>query len=94
MIDTGQWRASIGLWHCHQIPYATKSHSESSLCKELLWSGEGLVNEGGGNMTLSLVLLLLLLLILSGDVELNPGPKTGNTSYILNVLHNILFTSI
>ena len=40
---------------------------------ELLWSGD----EGGGNLTFSLVLFLLLLLVLLGDIELNPGPKTG-----------------
>ena len=91
MINISQWRASIGLWYCRQIPHATKSHSDSSLFKELLWSGEGSVNEGGGNMTFSLVVLFLLLLILSGDVELNPGPKTGDTLYIANVLHIIYF---
>ena len=27
MIDTSQWRVSIGLWYCHQIPYATKKET-------------------------------------------------------------------
>ena len=42
-------------------------------------------------MAFSLVLLFLLLLILSGDIELNPGPKTGDTLYIANVLHIVNF---
>ena len=25
MIDTSQWRVSIGLWYCPQIPYTTKN---------------------------------------------------------------------
>ena len=76
MIDINQWRASIGLWYCHHIPCTTKKSPSTTdipgWIKSLLMS-----DEGGGNLTFSLVLFLLLLLILSGDVELNPGPQTG-----------------
>ena len=77
MIDTSQWRISIGSWYCHQISYTTKKGTTSTDITqwvESIWSG-GLGDEDGSNMT-SLVLFLLLL-ILSGDIELNPGPKTG-----------------
>ena len=75
MIDISQWRASIGLWYCHQIPYTTKKETTTDILGwvESPWSGD----EGGGNLTFSLALFVLLLLILSGDIELNPGPKTG-----------------
>ena len=78
MIDTSQWRASIGLWYCHQISYTTKKGTTTDFSRwvESLLSG-GSRNEGCGNLTFFLVLFLLLLLILSGDIELNPGPKTG-----------------
>ena len=77
MIDINQWRVGIGLWYCHQIPYTTKRGTTTNIsgCVESLWFG-GSRNEGSGNLTFSLVLFLLLL-ILSGDIELNPGPKTG-----------------
>ena len=34
----------------------------------------------GRVQTISLAVFLFLLLILSGDIELNPGPKTGNNT--------------
>ena len=82
MIDISQWRVSVGLWYCHQIPYTAKKESATtdiSRWVESLWSGD----EGGGNLTFSLVLFLLFLLILSGDIELNPGPITGK-HYIIH----------
>ena len=76
MIEICQWRANIGLWNCHQIPYTTKTTTTTDIpgwVKSLLMSGD----DGGGILLFSLVVFLLLLLILSGDIELNPGPKTG-----------------
>ena len=81
MIDISQWRVSVGLWYCHQIPYTAKNGSATtdiSRWVESLWSGD----EGGGNLTFPLVLFLLFLLILSGDIELNPGPITGKHNII------------
>ena len=37
----------------------------------------------GRLQTISLAVFLFFLLILSGDIELNPGPKTGNNYIIL-----------
>ena len=73
MIDTTQWRASIGLWYCHQISYTTKKGTTTDISGwvESLWSGD----EGGGNLTFSLVLFYLLL-ILSGDIELEIKKET------------------
>ena len=74
MIDLCQWRASIGLWNC---------------CKWLCYVGKSSTLKGGWVLgrsreknkrtTIYLILFLSVLLILSGDVELNPGPVTGNT---------------
>ena len=68
MIDITQWRVSIGLWHSCRIP--TKHAASSKLMESL---GEG---ENGGN-NIVLFVFRVLCLILSGDIELNPGPKTG-----------------
>ena len=78
MIDASQWRVSIGLWYCHQISNNTKKGTTTDIIQwvESIWS-RGSGDEDGSNFTFSLVLFLLLLLILSGDIELNPGPKTG-----------------
>ena len=75
MNDVNQWRASIGLWYCHQISKNTPLRITTDT---LGWMGSlQLDDEGGGNLIISLVLFLLLLLVLSGDIELNPGPKLG-----------------
>ena len=80
MIDISHWRVCTGLWHCYQISAATKKslpHGTAvNTWMESLWSRE-LGNDGGDNLAFFLVLFFSLLLILSGDVELNPGPKTG-----------------
>ena len=43
----------------------------------------------GSVQTISLAVFLFFLLILSGDIELNPGPKTGN-NYIVLLYHSLL----
>ena len=78
MIDITQWRVSIGLWACHAVSYSI--HSKETLNTESSFRIDGVTMiRKIKDVTLSLCLFLSLLLILSGDVELNPGPKTGNT---------------
>ena len=73
MIDISQWRARIGLWCCRK-----NSLWETSTDTASVLSGEGLPrNREGGHNVMSSLVLYLLLLILSGDIELNPGPKIG-----------------
>ena len=72
MIDICQWRVSIGLWYSHQVLYSTIRNTNST---------NGTVHSQSvvesGKSTFPAVVFVLLLLILSGDIELNPGPKTG-----------------
>ena len=82
MIDLCQWRSSIGLWSCYQVSFTAKMAPQGTSTGliqrwvDLQWFG-GSGNEGG-NLIFSLALFVLVLLILSGDIELNPGPKTGD----------------
>ena len=73
MIDICQWRVSIGLWYSHQVSYSTIRNTNST---------NGTVHSQSvvesGKSTFPAVVFVFLLLILSGDIELNPGPKTGN----------------
>ena len=76
MIDISQWRVSIGLWACHQISYSTCSKVSPNADNSTI---DGLTTiRRIKDLTFTLGLFLLLLLILSGDIEINPGPKTGN----------------
>ena len=81
MIDITQWRVSVGLWCCHQIVHATKKGTTTDISRwvESLWS-TGSQDEGSDKLIF--LFLFLLLLILSADVELNPGPETGNIANI------------
>ena len=68
MIDVCQWRASIGVWFCHQIlcthgSVKTKTSSPTTSVQN--------------QRTIAVIISLLLLIALSGDVEPNPGPKSG-----------------
>ena len=85
MIDVSQWRASIGLWACHQISYSTHSKETPNTESNSRIDGVTIVRKIK-DLTFSLGVFLLLLLILSGDVEVNPGPKTGNQPTIKNNL--------
>ena len=75
MIDTFQWRASIGSWYCRQIPYTAKKGIIAEFPGQVLSGGPRY--ESNDDLTFFLFLFLLLILLLSGDIELNPGPKTG-----------------
>ena len=71
MIDVIQWRMSIGVW-CHVSQTVLTGAKNVNTCLNELTTLGSI-----WNLTHSLVLSFFLLLILSGDVELNPGPKTG-----------------
>ena len=74
MIDLCQWRASSGLWNCCKLPCNV---GKSSTLKGGWVLGRS--REKNKRTNIYLILFLSVLLILSGDVELNPGPVTGNT---------------
>ena len=85
MIDISQWRVSIGLWACHQI--SSSIHSKETPNTENSNKIHGMtIIKKTKDLTFSLGIFVLLLIILSGDVELNPGPKTGNTTIKKHIL--------
>ena len=87
MIDITQWRVSVGLWACHQISCSTHCKEIPNIENNNKIDGVTIIRKIK-DIIFSLGIFLSLLLILSGDVELNPGPKTGNfTSKINGLLH-------
>ena len=85
MIDVHQWRVTVGLWSCRFLPHLTKrsphgvttnTNCVNSLCLKLIIIGGNLI---------SLIMFLFLVLILSGDVEVNPGPKIGKLNVVQSV---------
>ena len=79
MIDVSQWRVTIGLWVCHQISYGSGPNKDTPSTDSSGSSINGFtLVRRIRDLTSFFLVLFLLLLILSGDVELNPGPKTGN----------------
>ena len=67
MIDVCQWRASIGAWIFRQN-LCTRGSTTSSNVSQI---------HSRNNKTCAIAISLFLLLALSGDIEPNPGPKTG-----------------
>ena len=97
MIDICQWRSSIGSWYYHQISYHThstkKSHTIDVTTDNSRINGVTRIWWIRG-LTFHLVCGLLFLLILSGDIELNPGPITGNIKHYINdivLMYTILY---
>ena len=85
MIDITQWRVNIGLWASRKMSYSTHSKETSNIDNSYRIDGVTIIKKIK-DLTFSLGIFLLLLLFLSGDVELNPGPKTGKPTIIMNSL--------
>ena len=68
MIGLIQWRARIGSWN--GVSPATRSRPTSfpTSSNQLTWSV---------NSSVIIRVIVLLLLLTCGDIELNPGPRTG-----------------
>ena len=81
MIDLCQWRASIGQWSCCKWTCCNGKSTGGSL---KVLDQSRISAEKRSKPTISLILFFTILLILAGDVELNPGPKTGEDSTIDN----------
>ena len=85
MIDNSQWRVSIGLWACHQISYSSADTKDSPPTDNNSEIDGNIMIRKIRDVTFRLGLFFLLLLILSGDVELNPGPKTSNSVNVYGI---------
>ena len=96
MINISQWISSIGLWACHHVSYSTHSVMVLNTNTSIRIVGKTIARKIK-DLTFSLGVFVSLLLILSGDVELNPGPKTGNqlkTMPICCYIYIILYTCV
>ena len=91
MIDISQWRTSIGLWGCCHISCCTHSKKIANT-ETSIWIDGATIVRKIKDLTFSLGVFLSLLLILSGDIELNPGPKTGNLLKTLPIVLYIIYT--
>ena len=88
MIDISQWRVSIGSWVCHQKSYSSADTKDSPPIDNNIGIDGNTVIRKIRDVTFLLGLFFLLLLILSGDIELNPGPRTGNAIKFVRNLTN------
>lgn len=77
MINVNQWRVSIGLWACRQISCSTHPKDASNI-ESSSRTDEVILITRIKDLILFIGVFFSLLLILSGDIEVNPGPKTGN----------------
>ena len=84
MIDVHQWRVTIGLWSCRLLPHLTKRSPHGVATNTNCVNSLSLKLIVSGNL-ISLMMFLFLVLILSGDVEVNPGPKIGNLNVVQSV---------
>ena len=79
MIDITQWRVSVVLWACRQMSCSTHSKDTQNTESSSSIGGVTIIRKIK-DIAFSLGVFLSFLLILSGGVELNPGPKTGNST--------------
>ena len=70
-----QRRAEIGIFNTKLVKYPFKSKYRANVCPRNL------------NKFYTICCMILLLLICAGDIELSPGPRKNNTSYIFSFCH-------
>ena len=70
-----QWRAEIGTFNTTLVIYPFKSKYRADACPRNL------------SKFYTICCMILLLLTCAGDIELNPGPRTNNTSYNFSFCH-------